>query len=93
MLRITSDWSSEQVRLRLEGRLAGPWVYELERCWADLSADQRREAIVDLADVTFVGEDGKMLLGSLWRQGATLHATDCLMRSIVAEITGREPSR
>lgn len=90
MLRITSDCSSEPVRLRLEGRLAGPWVQELERCWTDLSSEQRREAVVDLAGVTYVGDDGKVLLRNLWRQGATLHACDCLMRSIVEEITGRE---
>lgn len=92
MLRITSDCSSEPVRLRLEGRLAGPWVQELERCWTDLSSEQRREAVVDLAGVTYVGDDGKVLLRNLWRQGATLHACDCLMRSIVEEITGREAS-
>jgi len=76
----------------LEGRLAGPWVQELERCWTDLSSEQRREAVVDLAGVTYVGDDGKVLLRNLWRQGATLHACDCLMRSIVEEITGREAS-
>lgn len=47
---------------------------------------------MDLAGVTYVGDDGKVLLRNLWRQGATLHACDCLMRSIVEEITGREAS-
>jgi hypothetical protein len=70
----------------------GPWVQELDRCWRELSSDQQRGAVVDLAGVTFIGEDGKLLLTELWRQGATLHASDCLTRSIVAEITGFDPS-
>jgi hypothetical protein len=92
VLRITPDRSTDGVKLRVEGRLMGPWVQELDRCWKELSADQQRGAVVDLAGVTFIGEDGKLLLTELWRQGAILLATDCLIRSIVEEITGLEPS-
>lgn len=91
MLRITPDCSNDRVKLRVEGRLMGPWVQELDRCWRELSSDQQRGAVVDLTGVTFIGEDGKLLLTELWRQGATLYATDCLTRSIVDEITGDGP--
>jgi hypothetical protein len=33
MLRITVQRSPTQVRLKLEGNLAGAWVTELEECW------------------------------------------------------------
>ncbi len=92
LLRITLDRSNGAVRLRLEGRLTGLWVQELEHCWVDLPPDQRRGAMVDLAGVTFIGEDGRLLLAKLWEQGAIFHATDCLTRSIVEKITGLGPS-
>ena len=88
MLRITLDRSGAIVRLQLEGRLTGPWVQELERCWVDLLPEQRKGAVTDLAGVTFIGEDGRQLLVKLWEEGAVIHATDCLTRSIVENITG-----
>ena len=77
----------------MEGRLTGPWVQELERSWVDLPPGQRRGTVVDLAGVTFIGEDGRLLLVKLWEQGAVFHATDCLTRSIVEHITGLGPNK
>ncbi len=91
MLRITLDRPNDGVKLRVEGRLMGPWVQELDRCWREFSPEQQRGAVIDLTGVTFIGEDGRLLLTALWRQGAVLHATDCLTRSIVEEITGHGP--
>ena len=87
------DRSGVIVRLRLEGRLTGPWVQELARCWGELLPDQRRGAVADLAGVTFIGEDGRQLLVTLWEQGAVFHATDCLTRSIVEAITDHGSSQ
>ncbi len=91
MLRITPDRSNDDVRLRLEGRLTGPWVQELERCWTDLLPTEQKKAVVDLTGVTFIGKDGRVLLATLWEQGAIFHATDCLTRSIIESITGSRP--
>ena len=88
MLRITLDRSGALVRLRLEGRLTGPWVKELELCWSELLPQQRRGAVTDMAGITFIGEDGKEILLKLWKEGAVFHATDCLTRSVVQSITG-----
>ena len=88
MLRITTDCSKDTVKLRLEGRLTGPWVQELERSWMELSPEQRRGAVVDLAGVISIGEDGRRLLVTMWEQGAVFHATNCLTRSLVENITG-----
>lgn len=87
MLRITVDKNSHATTLRLEGRLTGPWVDELERAWRGLtpSPDERRVS-VDLTDVTFVGEEGKRLLEEMYGEGAKLKASGCATRRLVDDI-------
>jgi len=89
MLRITIHNNPEAVTFQLEGRLAGPWVRELAACWRALLAEPARPAVrVDLAAVTFVDGAGKEVLTAMHDRGAELVAADCLMRAVVAEITG-----
>lgn len=90
MLKITGqrDTGKESISLILEGRLAGPWVEELNGYWSRLTESQRENAAIDLSGVTFIDATGKALLDRLWRQGARLRATGCLTRCIVEEITG-----
>ena len=89
MLKITQHRgaASESVSFMLEGRLAGPWVEELNACWHQMVANQQSRAVVDLTGVTFVDADGKALLARMWQQGAELRAVGCLTRCIVEEIT------
>ncbi|HTL61630.1 MAG TPA: hypothetical protein VL261_08295 [Nitrospira sp.] len=86
MLKITTQISDDTTKITLEGRLAGPWISELERCWreAEQSAAGRR-VVVDLIGVTFVEQDGKALLTRMHQAGAELLATGCCMRSIVED--------
>ena len=86
MLKITTDRSDDSTRITLEGRLVGPWIGELERCWreSETSAAGRR-LIVDLTGVTFVEQEGKALLTRMHQAGADLIATGCCMRSIVED--------
>lgn len=90
MLKITGqhDTGTKSISLIVEGRLAGPWVEELNRSWCKLTGSQREHAIIDLSGVTFIDATGKALLDRLWKQGARLRATGCLTRCIVEEITG-----
>jgi anti-anti-sigma regulatory factor len=91
MLKISVRDEEPQKRLLLEveGRLAGPWVEELERSW---EAERRRapseEIIVRLSNVTFIDEAGKELLSKIFRAGAKLEGSGCMVRAIVARITG-----
>ncbi|THJ09993.1 MAG: STAS domain-containing protein [Nitrospira sp. CG24C] len=88
MLKITTVTNAESIAFRLEGRLAGPWVKELERCWDSIVGTMTTHPlIVDLSAVTYVDSDGKDLLKKIHRQGATLVASGCLTSSIVKEIT------
>jgi ABC-type transporter Mla MlaB component len=73
--------------LRLDGRLAGPWVEELRASCRRASNRRQRCAAIDLTGVTYIDADGKALLTLLWRQGAELRASGCLTRCVVEEIT------
>jgi anti-anti-sigma regulatory factor len=84
MLKITTHSSDDTTRITLEGRLAGPWISELERCWRESEQSAGgRQVVVDLTGVTFVEQDGKALLTRMYQAGAELLATGCCMRSIV----------
>lgn len=88
MLKITKqrDAGSGSVSFKLEGRLAGPWVEELDTCWGQMTASPQSRTVVDLTGVTFVDVDGKALLTRMWQQGAELRAAGCLTKCIVEEI-------
>ena len=87
MMKITTHLNGESTVLRLEGRLAGPWVQELERCWdATVGASTRHLLSVDLSAVTYVDSEGKNLLKKIHKQGAKLVASGCLTTCIVNEI-------
>ena len=86
MLRVTIDRDVSLITLKLEGRIAGEWVGELERAWLE-EAGRSRLTSIDLTGVTFVDEEGKKLLGRMVEGGSNLYATDCMNRSIIEEIT------
>ena len=72
MLRIVAhDERPTGLRLRLMGRLAGPWVGELRRA-CEGAGRPGRPLTLDLADVTFVDHAGADLLEELARGGAAL---------------------
>ena len=85
MLRITVTERPDGAAIVVEGRLAGPNVDELARCWDALPAPA---GVVDLDAVTFIDAAGKILLRRLHRAGARLLASGCMTRAIVDEIAG-----
>ncbi|HKD38518.1 MAG TPA: hypothetical protein VKB78_17010 [Pirellulales bacterium] len=87
MLRITLQETPESLRFKLEGRLAGPWVHELETSWREAVARQPDASVrVDLSEVTYIDPAGKQLLSFIRAQGAELVAACCVMKAVVAEI-------
>jgi outer membrane protein TolC len=84
MLRITIQESAQSSTFKLEGKLTGPWVRELEQAWT--SATAGRALVIDLADVTFIDCAGKTLLARMHESGAKLVACSPMNRSIVDEI-------
>ena len=87
MLKITIHNSTNVATLNLEGRLAGPWVSELERSWRTVKEDARdKPVVVDLCEVTFVDAEGTKLLSWMYEQGARLRTFGCMARGIVEDI-------
>jgi outer membrane protein TolC/ABC-type transporter Mla MlaB component len=86
MLRITILESPEASTFKLEGKLTGPWVLELEQAWAAAPALPGRALIVDLAEVAYIDCAGKILLARMHEGGAKLVATSPMNRSIVDEV-------
>lgn len=87
MLKITTKSEALKTTLEVEGRLAGAWVSELERCWYEIAAGQAVQ--VSLEAVTFIDDDGKKLLARLHQSGAELKASGCMNKCIVQEITSK----
>ena len=93
MLRITIEKNSRSTTLRVEGRLTGPWVDELEQAWRAVNSHAADGHVaVDLTDVTLVSEEGKRLLGAMYSEGAKLKGAGCVTRRLVEEI-GQSCSR
>jgi anti-anti-sigma regulatory factor len=89
MLRITTEENSETVRLKLEGKLKGTWVSEMEQSWRSAACDQKRALIVDLTDVEYVDTAGRYLLALIHAHGAGFVADTPLMAELVAEISAQ----
>ena len=86
MLKITVKNDDHQVAMRLEGRLIGPWVGEVERSWREVNRHNGSlPALIDLTDVTFINAEGKKLLGRIYRAGAELRA-GALMKLTLEQI-------
>jgi len=90
MLKITVQTEGDKTLLKLDGKITGPWVKELEGCWQMLRRVQgRQKMVVDLADVSFINPAGSQLLERMYQEGADLLGEGPLTRSIVEEIEGR----
>ena len=91
MLKISvkDEQAAKPVLLEVEGRLAGPWVEELERSWqAERERAPSEGILVRLAHVSFIDEAGKELLSKIFQAGGKLEGSGCMVRAIIARITG-----
>jgi len=86
MLRITALQEASATRFVLEGKLVGPWVGELRKCWKTKETVRERRPVVDLAGVTQIDSHGKALLTEMHLQGTELLASGLLTRAIIEAI-------
>ena len=87
MLRITVEVGARVLKIRIEGKLSGPSLRELEECWqGSLALPPDLVRHVDLTGVTFIDAAGRSCLTAMHRQGAEFIAADCVTKEIVAEI-------
>ncbi len=87
MLKITLENNLQPATIKLEGKLSGPWVEELERAWDKFIEDKPGTTFtVDLSDVTFIDSAGRKLLSSMVDHGAELRAAHLMTKYIVEQI-------
>ena len=91
MLRITiSELDGPNVRLVLEGRLAGPWADELDRVWGETAPQLRsRNLSIDLRDVTYIDAEGKRVLSKIlrWADNAEFIHGSLLANEVAEELS------
>jgi len=88
MMKIEIGEDAGQLTLKVEGRLAGPWVCEMERCWRTARRNYPSgRFLVDLTDVTYIDQAGQYLLQLMHGDGASFVATGLMTQSIVNQIT------
>ena len=85
MLKITTQSNPAGIIFEVEGKLAGPWVEELENCWRKASNSDQSVRVM-LCAVTFIDDKGRDLLVEMYRHGADLVAEGCMNKAIVEEI-------
>ena len=87
MLRISTDTTPEGTLIKVEGRLAGPLVLELERIWHEVrSGDFAGPTIVDLCGVTFIDGKGKGVLRMMCGEGASFRSCGPDITATIDEI-------
>jgi hypothetical protein len=85
MLKITTRTDPTGTTFELEGKLAGPWVQELEGCWQEVTNSDRSVRVL-LCAVTFIDDKGRDLLLEMHRYGAELVAEGCMNKAIIDDI-------
>ncbi|HXH50418.1 MAG TPA: STAS domain-containing protein [Terriglobia bacterium] len=95
MLKITYNDTPESTSVKLEGKLSGPWVEELERSWIEHSSKASENVIIDLSGVTYIDPEGKRLLSRMVEKGVCLEGTHLMTKYVIDEITraGVRPGR
>ena len=91
MLKITTRTDAVRTTFELEGKLAGAWVGELERCWREIRPGQA--VTISLEAVTFIDDAGKNLLAAMHQSGAELKAAGCMTKCIVEEVISESSRR
>ena len=90
-LRITIQESQAAIEIKLEGRIAGLWVAELARTWAEIMPLQNsRRMSIDLRNTTYADAGGIQVLRDIYAQTAADLVTSTPWTQYLAEEVTRE---
>jgi ABC-type transporter Mla MlaB component len=80
------------VTLKLEGRIAGPWVAEFNRTWHSLapSLDSNNKLSLDLREVTQIDAEGQDLLSEIYDKTGAEFQTNSLVMEFYAQQAMRD---
>lgn len=88
MLKITYKGTPDSTNVKLEGKLSGPWVDELERSWREYTRHPSGNVTIDLSGVTYIDPEGKRLLSRMVGKGVCLEGTRLMTKYVIDEIMG-----
>ena len=87
MMRIQTTELDDQLILQVEGRLAGVYVPELEKCWQTARTNRpNRKVYVDLKSVTCIDQSGRYLLRLMHTKGVDFLKAGLAMQGILEQI-------
>jgi len=89
MLKITIKQADSAETWELEGKLAGDWVKELQRCWEERTSPAGVALQVNLKAVSYIDAAGKQLLTEMYGRGVEISGCGCMTKALVEEITRR----
>jgi anti-anti-sigma regulatory factor len=76
-LRISIQENDTTIGFTLVGRLAGPWVTELEQAWEDVAGRLKGKKLsLDLRDLTYSDAGGKRVLREMFARSRAEFITD-----------------
>jgi anti-anti-sigma regulatory factor len=86
MIRIEVEQQKDGVIIKVEGRLAGMFVPELEQCWRQQTTGHVRPVVVDVKSVLSIDADGRRLLRAMHKSGITFRGAGINMQDELAAI-------
>ena len=90
MLKISVVESPNQRRLVLEGKLIPPWTAELESVCEEARENLgARELVVDLKDVSVIGQKGEDLLAVLLNEGVKFRCCGVFAKHVLRQLARR----
>ncbi len=93
MLKITRRNEGSTAVIRIEGRLVGPWVKELEACWRSVAASETRPVRVDLTGVSYIDDAGVELLKTMCQERVDMKVKGCFTACLIETIKQALPAR
>ncbi|HKF49780.1 MAG TPA: hypothetical protein VKB38_20635 [Terracidiphilus sp.] len=86
MLRISIHESDKTIEMALTGRLAGPWVTELDQAWKHISPKiAERRLLLDVRDLTYSDTPGMQVLRAIFKATHAQFLTSSIWSQHLAE--------
>ena|SRR5947209_7043525 len=87
MLKISKIDTETEQRLILEGRLANPWIADLDSHWKETRhAHPERDFVVDLKGVVRIDNAGECALTLMKAEGARFLASGIRMKHLIHDL-------
>jgi hypothetical protein len=86
MLKITVHEDQRALTVKLEGKIGGPWVEELERAWTSVAPSLGSKKLqLDLRGVAFGDDKGRNLLREIYQKTHAGFLTDLPLTKYFAD--------